>query len=69
MSECACHLEEPPLSYTFEEVVLKAAPIRDKSRIHNVKIVRAGGKFVLITSTPPTRPATRSRQSPGHEAA
>jgi hypothetical protein len=34
--------------YTFQEVVLqKRADAWDKSRIHNVKIVRAGGKFVL----------------------
>ncbi len=34
--------------YTFQEVVLKKrADNWDKSRVHNVKIVKAGGKFVL----------------------
>jgi hypothetical protein len=34
--------------YTFQEVVLqKRADNWDNSRIHNVKIVKAGGKFVL----------------------
>jgi hypothetical protein len=34
--------------YTFQEVVLQKRPDHwDNSRVHNVKIVRAGGKFVL----------------------
>lgn len=34
--------------YTFQEVVLQKRPDAwDNSRVHNVKIVRAGGKFVL----------------------
>lgn len=34
--------------YTFQEVVLQKRPNAwDSSRVHNVKIVRAGGKFVL----------------------
>src|SRR5512146_2776431 len=34
--------------YTFQEVVLQTRPDQwDNSRVHNVKIVRAGAKFVL----------------------
>ena len=34
--------------YTFQEVVLQKRPgFWDKSRVHNVKIVKAGGKFVI----------------------
>jgi len=48
-SECvratAANLTGP---YTFQEVVLqKRAGHWDNSRVHNVKVVRAGGKFVL----------------------
>ena len=35
--------------YTFQEVVLQKRPDHwDKSRVHNVKIVRAGGKYVIF---------------------
>lgn len=34
--------------YTFQEIVLQKRPDNwDNTRVHNVKIVRAGGKFVL----------------------
>lgn len=43
--------------YEFQEVVLQKRPNNwDNSRVHNVKIVKAGGKFVLyyINSAPQT---------------
>ncbi len=48
-SECVRATSKDLLGpYTFQEVVLQKRPDAwDNSRVHNVKIVRAGGKFVL----------------------
>jgi hypothetical protein len=49
MSECVRATSKDLLgSYQFEEVVLQKRPDAwDNTRVHNVKIVQAGGKFVL----------------------
>lgn len=48
-SECVRATSKALLGpYTFQEVVLQKRPTAwDRSRIHNVKIVKTGGKFVL----------------------